>query len=727
MASTRLVVTIGAILSFPLFVLFSREPVEPPVKGDLGPAWEISKEAPAFRERMDNETYGKRSKEALARVRESKRYPPRGLRIVEVTPGTQAERLGIKVNDVMLLFDGMYSWDSANVTKERDGPVQMVLVSSDGTSRNLTIQPGLIGIRWKRFARDDFDPAAVNVPKDQRWDSYIEVARNLPPQQDDLIEAALFRAKRSGCPPEGLYGLGAEVALNGLRFDDALAFSWLALKHNEGDRLAAQCFRAAAIATGRPFLAWKTTRDLAVWPEGSDPAQVPERLVPWAMEARIPDKDEMGKFFREPVLLQGKGLSSNGRTTLRNLLRNGWTSYDPRVGSENEVLIGPPVEKAEMRCAFSFRPTDRQTPAWGRWVMIALLDASKDKTELHPKRFSAVYETGTRLRLLRPSYRGRFRLGVTFRPPIIRVWTLCPELNYAFPAGAFYRNPGQRHVVEWFVFDGTAKLTLDDQLLYLGPVPASSSKLVANIDVSGHIMTLDAFALSHLLNEEERKARVDPVLNDRYLGGRTRLHYFIQNWNEKLSRELVTKGCDLNIKDDYGETPLHLAIRRQRTALVEFMLSRGPQLDIVAAAALGKRARVAELLKKNPDEAFERRPWPPLLGAARCGDIEIARMLLDRGADVNQAAARNFAAFTPLICAISRKQKAMVEFLLKRGADPNISLWNGTLPVALAKEMDQPEIVALLTAYGGLEKKAKNEPEVPRRPIKPPWPPPDEF
>jgi len=58
----------------------------------------------------------------------------------------------------------------------------------------------------------------------------------------------------------------------------------------------------------------------------------------------------------------------------------------------------------------------------------------------------------------------------------------------------------------------------------------------------------------------------------------------------------------------------------------------------------------------------------PLMKAARSGTVEIARLLLDRGADVN---ARDGEQTTALEAAISRDQTAMVALLLERKADPN--------------------------------------------------------
>jgi ankyrin repeat protein len=58
----------------------------------------------------------------------------------------------------------------------------------------------------------------------------------------------------------------------------------------------------------------------------------------------------------------------------------------------------------------------------------------------------------------------------------------------------------------------------------------------------------------------------------------------------------------------------------------------------------------------------------PLLFAARTGDVETARILLDAGADINAAAAAGTSA---LVVAAHSDHGTLATFLLERGADPN--------------------------------------------------------
>ncbi len=73
----------------------------------------------------------------------------------------------------------------------------------------------------------------------------------------------------------------------------------------------------------------------------------------------------------------------------------------------------------------------------------------------------------------------------------------------------------------------------------------------------------------------------------------------------------------------------------------------------------------------------------PLIFAAREGDLESARALLDAGANVNQTSEYNW---TPLLTAVNNRNYKLAMFLLDRGADPNIANKGGWTPLYLATD-----------------------------------------
>jgi ankyrin repeat protein len=102
----------------------------------------------------------------------------------------------------------------------------------------------------------------------------------------------------------------------------------------------------------------------------------------------------------------------------------------------------------------------------------------------------------------------------------------------------------------------------------------------------------------------------------------------------------------------------------------------------------------------------------PLVFAAREGDIESARVLVDAGADVNQTTEYGW---TPLLVATNNRNYRLGAMLLERGANPNIANKGGWTPLYLATDnrnieggdypvpkpdMDHLEFIKLLLGKG---------------------------
>jgi len=83
----------------------------------------------------------------------------------------------------------------------------------------------------------------------------------------------------------------------------------------------------------------------------------------------------------------------------------------------------------------------------------------------------------------------------------------------------------------------------------------------------------------------------------------------------------------------------------------------------------------------------------PLIYAAMQGNIPIAMLLIDKGADVNQ---KNSFGYTPLHTAASHNNLDMVKYLLSRRANANIKNWSNDLPLHFAIEKKNKEMTLLL-------------------------------
>jgi uncharacterized protein len=132
---------------------------------------------------------------------------------------------------------------------------------------------------------------------------------------------------------------------------------------------------------------------------------------------------------------------------------------------------------------------------------------------------------------------------------------------------------------------------------------------------------------------------------------------------------------------------------------VSVMVAGSDRPALVDAAKNGDRDAVRALLQKKVDvNATEADGSTALLWASYRDDAESADLLLRAGAKVNAA---NDLGATPLWAASQNGSSAMVRRLLAAGADPNAALLAGETPVMVAARSGYPEIVEQLLAKGG--------------------------
>ncbi len=123
-----------------------------------------------------------------------------------------------------------------------------------------------------------------------------------------------------------------------------------------------------------------------------------------------------------------------------------------------------------------------------------------------------------------------------------------------------------------------------------------------------------------------------------------------------LEQLLLAPEADIETGNDwfslhsklYGETLLHLAVKGNKSRAVQFLLQHGANI-----------------------EAQDRRDYTPLVQATIQGNIEIVRLLLSFGANVNaQYYTYETYTLTPLHVAALNGYPDIVQLLLKYGADP---------------------------------------------------------
>ncbi len=106
--------------------------------------------------------------------------------------------------------------------------------------------------------------------------------------------------------------------------------------------------------------------------------------------------------------------------------------------------------------------------------------------------------------------------------------------------------------------------------------------------------------------------------------------------------------------------------------MAELFVARGRKLTFHEACALGNTAAVRAMLDADPSLADSKSPdgFPSAGLAIFFGHPELARLLIERGADVN-AHADNPARVALVHAAAAACDHATMRLLLERGADPN--------------------------------------------------------
>jgi ankyrin repeat protein len=140
---------------------------------------------------------------------------------------------------------------------------------------------------------------------------------------------------------------------------------------------------------------------------------------------------------------------------------------------------------------------------------------------------------------------------------------------------------------------------------------------------------------------------------------------------------------------------------------VDELLAADPTLNVFEAAAFGRGDRLRELLDEDPlrANAFGDDGFHPLGLACFFGHVEAARLLLDRGADVN-ALSTNEQVQTAAIHASAAAagdeatRYELVNLALERGADPNLRQGGGFRAIDAARQNGDSRVERLLLEHG---------------------------
>jgi ankyrin repeat protein len=137
--------------------------------------------------------------------------------------------------------------------------------------------------------------------------------------------------------------------------------------------------------------------------------------------------------------------------------------------------------------------------------------------------------------------------------------------------------------------------------------------------------------------------------------------------NADVVRLLLERGADVNARETYkGQTALMWAAAERHPAVVKLLIDHGADWKV---RSFDRETKVPRLSAASSISPIARGGFTALSFAAREGDIESARMMLDSGVDINYGDVDNT---STLVVAIMNKQYSFAKFLIDRGADVDV-------------------------------------------------------
>ena len=202
-----------------------------------------------------------------------------------------------------------------------------------------------------------------------------------------------------------------------------------------------------------------------------------------------------------------------------------------------------------------------------------------------------------------------------------------------------------------------------------------------------------------------------------------------KNGHTDIVKILFDRGADINKRDIFGKSSLYYAAENGKVHTVQLLMNLGAELPLAQAAAYGQTGVIKTLLAAgaepsmrgsdghtalfhaawvgrlgivnillqngaNPNERNKRGSTPLHFCALQREGKELAKKLIDAGADVN---AKNIFGYTPLYLSVKYNKIDMVRILMDNGADENIADDLGDTPLSLARKKGYMDIVDIMT------------------------------
>jgi ankyrin repeat protein len=189
-------------------------------------------------------------------------------------------------------------------------------------------------------------------------------------------------------------------------------------------------------------------------------------------------------------------------------------------------------------------------------------------------------------------------------------------------------------------------------------------------------------------SNSDQPASLRSALDSRQRNLGISLHDAASKGLTQTARWRLTEGAAINAPDNQGSTALHLAIKEGHVETVELLLDSGADVEaligplslkpIHLAAMTLNPAMMDTLLKYRPYLESRSNGLTALYYAVCAGDDEVAKLLLEAGADVRaRTLCEPGTGESVLHMAVGSFRQSMLRLLIRYGADVNVS---GTNP-----------------------------------------------